>query len=52
MIHVFPLFAQLPEAGLALEVIGEFLNTALSAPDRLTLPAMIAHGTVPVNTFR
>jgi monoterpene epsilon-lactone hydrolase len=52
MIHAFPLFAQLPEAGMALDMISEFMNTALNAPDQLTLPATIAQGVIPVNTFR
>jgi len=52
MIHVFPLFTQLPEAAIALKIIGTFMKTALIAPDQLTLPATIKQGIVPVNTFR
>ncbi|MCP5426044.1 MAG: alpha/beta hydrolase [Gammaproteobacteria bacterium] len=52
MIHVFPIFATLPEAGQALDIIGEFMKTAWNAPERLTLPAAISHGHVPVNSFR
>ncbi len=51
MIHVFPLFHQLPESDQALETITGFINQALDNPADIRLPAEIPQGLVTVSTF-
>jgi monoterpene epsilon-lactone hydrolase len=51
MIHVWPVFHQLPESGQALQTISGFINQALADPSNIRLPAEIRQGIVPVNTF-
>lgn len=51
MIHVFPLFDQLPESRMALETISGFINSALDDPAGISLPDEIPQGTVVINGF-
>jgi monoterpene epsilon-lactone hydrolase len=51
MIHVWPVFHQLPESDEALQTITNFINQALDHPTDIRMPAEIRQGFVPVNTF-
>jgi hypothetical protein len=51
MIHVFPLFDQLPESRIALGTIAGFINSALDDPASIRLPDEIPQGTVVINGF-
>lgn len=51
MIHVWPLFHQLPESAVALNIITGFINQALEDPGKIRLPSEIPQGIVPVTTF-
>lgn len=51
MIHVWPLFDQLPEARIALQSVAGFVNSALDDPSSIRLPDEIPQGVVVVNAF-
>ena len=51
MCHVWPLFHQLPEAGVARDTIARFINQALDDPAGIHLPRGIPQGWVTMNTF-